>query len=350
MRHGGEIYGKKIHTDFSVNLNPLGMPPEVHDALRLSLDRISQYPDIGQREVRRAIADALDMESGAVYAGSGASELIMAAVRAVKPERALVFEPAFSGYSHALDAAGCRVIHHILREENGFKMTRDDLKVMDSELDLVFLCDPSNPAGQNMDEEVLREALETAKHNNITVILDESFILMSDKADTEQKNRSRELLRKYDNVIIIRSLTKILAVPGIRIGYVLSAPCNIDRIIGQLPEWNLPVTGESAVKEGIRIVTGKGYISRTLDVIRKERGYLSGMLGRLGLPVFDSNTCFILFRGPEKLYDELLERGILIRDCSDYEGLSKGFFRIAVKDHAHNEILIKNMKEILNAI
>lgn len=347
-RHGGDIYRNRIDIDFSVNLNPLGTPSSVMDALKSALKRVECYPDPFQEDVRRKLADLHGLDRENVYAGCGASELIQAAIRAINPKRALLFEPGFSGYRYALESVGCVMTHHPLSEGNGFAPAKEDIRAISTDIDIVFVCDPLSPSGINIDDELIDCILDEAKNNKAAVILDESFYEMSDKAAAAAANRSRELIMKYDNLFIIRSLTKLLAIPGIRAGYAISSCANIRRMIRQLPEWNLPVTSEEAIKAGIRAISETGLVQETVRLIRKERDYLSGILKGYGFKVIDSNTSYILFRGPDDLYDKLLGRGILIRDCSDYEGLEKGWYRTAVKDHMCNEKFAEALREIMN--
>lgn len=352
MSHGGDIFRNRVNTDFSVNLNPLGTPGAVMEAVRASLGNAAHYPDPEQEEVRSAIARSAGLDMRCVYAGNGASELIMAAVRAVSPKRALLFEPAFAGYGHALRAAGCEIVRQTLSAENGFALTRKDAAALGEgggeRIDLVFLCDPANPTGVNIDEEVLTLILDAAEENGTFVCLDESFFLMSEKAARKEIAARADLVRKYSRLFIVRSLTKILALPGIRTGYLLSCPDNIDGVRRQLPEWNLPVTGEAAIREGIRILGETDYVHRALELIRAEREFLTGELRGLGIEVLDSDTSFLLLKGPCDLYEELLAREILIRDCSDFEGLSGGYYRIAVKSRQDNEKFIRIVREIMH--
>ena len=352
MSHGGDIYRNRVNTDFSVNLNPLGTPGAVMEAVRASLGNAAHYPDPEQEEVRGTIARSAGLDLRCVYAGNGASELIMAAVRAVRPKRALLFEPAFAGYGHALRAAGCEIVRKTLSAENGFALTRKDAAALGEgggeRIDLVFLCDPANPTGVNIDEDVLLFLLDMAERNGTFVCLDESFFLMSDKAARKEIAARADLVRKYSHLFIVRSLTKILALPGIRTGYLLSCPDNIDRVRRQLPEWNLPVTGEAAILEGIRIIAETDFAERTLGLVRAEREFLSGELRGMGIEVFDSDTSFLLCKGPCGLYEELLRREVLIRDCSDFEGLSKRYYRIAVKSRQDNEKFVRILREIMH--
>ena len=348
MRHGGDIYRNKVNIDFSVNLNPSGVPKEMLKAAEASIMNASVYPDIRQGKVRRVLAEYNATEPECVYAGNGASELIMAAVQAVRPANAVIFEPAFSGYKHVLNAVGCEIYHHTLKEENGFELTPDDLKVLDKDTDMVFICDPVNPVGHNISDEIIKEILAIAAVYDIAVCVDESFMLMSDKALEHRSVDYVKEIKAYKKLYVIRSVTKLFAMPGIRMGYVLSSPEGIEKIRRQLPEWNLPVTAEAAITEGIKLIKDTSFVRGTVDLIRSEREYLTDELRKYGMKVFRSNTSFVLCKGPEALYEKLLERGVLIRDCSEDFGLGYGFYRIAVKDHESNMKLTQILGEILN--
>ena len=346
MNHGGDIYRNKVNIDFSVNLNPLGTPERVKAAVAESIGRASFYPDIMQEEVRNVIAGALGIDKSLVYAGSGASELIMALVRAARPKKALLFEPAFSGYEYALEAVGCEIQRHYPGEEKSFALTCDDIAAIEDDCDMVFVCDPSNPSGQGIDDGVLTAVLDKAAKMNACVCLDESFFLLSDKAAEENAGMRDKLAEEHKNLIIVRSLTKILAMPGIRMGYVLASPDIIGRISRQLPEWNLSVCCEAGIKAGIKEIYETDFVGRTVEMIKRERKTLADGLTELGLKVFGSDTSFLLIKGPVDLYQKLLKRGILIRDCRDYSGLGKGYYRIAVRSHEDNCRLLITLREL----
>ncbi|WP_029231685.1 pyridoxal phosphate-dependent aminotransferase [Butyrivibrio sp. VCB2006] len=403
MAHGGDIYRNKVNMDYSVNLNPLETRAEILTAVQGAISKAQLYPDILQQEVREAIADTIGLTSEYIYAGNGASELIMAAVRAMteifanpghdglegisgekknrnkyekRHLKALLFEPGFSGYEYALKAAGAEIVRHVLTEEKSFDLTIENLEALTNDIDVVFICDPNNPTGRRIDEAVLTTFLDKAKEKNITVCLDDSFYLMSDteiyghnRYSKEMLHTRSKLIEKYDNLIIITSLTKLFALPGIRMGYVVAVPDTIVRIRKQLPEWNLAVTSDAGIKAGMKLIVETDFIARTNEIISVERAFLSKELRNLGLKVYDSDTCFILFQGPQNLYDNLLERGILIRDCSDYNGLCRTdstedsnngnlmdvsdgitnrFYRIAVRNHDDNEKLVEAMKFAIN--
>ncbi len=358
MAHGGDIYRNKVNIDFSVNLNPMPVPGSVGEAAIAGLDKASLYPDIKQTRVRNALAAAECVKSECVYAGSGASELIMACVRAVAPKKVLLCEPCYTGYLHALESIGaadlsdpqnfkCRnnidIHEYSLNKTNNFRIGRDILDHMTEDTDLMFLTDPWNPTGVNIEDGLLVDILDKALSCHIHVILDLSFLLMSDKAVGLSPDHTAGLIDRYDNLFIIKSFTKLFSLPGLRMGYVISSSINIQAIICRLPEWNLSSVAAQTMIACADVIKNTDYVCDTVSLIHRERGYLTGALRQLGYKVYDSDTSFILLETEQYLYNKLLGNGILIRDCSDYRSLGPSFYRIAVREHALNEVLIRSL-------
>ena len=347
MSHGGDIYRNKVEIDFSINLNPLGIRDEMKAALVKALDRSLEYPDQDQRKVRKKIADLEGLDFGNVFAGCGASELIPAIVRSLHPENALIFAPSYTGYERALDGAGVDILYHNTMKESGFDLTMEDTKSITDKTDLVFLCDPINPTGKNIKREVLNEMVRKAYEAGARVILDESFYLLSKRCRGSFRSKSVDLLRKYDNLYILRSFTKLFCVPGIRAGVVFGPHDGIKEIAKQVPEWNLPVTSEAVISTGYDIMKSGVFLRETLEAIKSGRDYLTDKLKGFGFNVYDSDTSFVLFEGPEGLRPKLLKKGILIRECDDYPSLGKGYYRIAVRSEEDNKKLIEKIGECL---
>ena len=353
--HGGNI-SSGIDIDFSVSLNPYTDPvveSAIEEAAGLGLKHARSYPDIDQTEVRAAIAGSVGINPDCVIAANGSSELIMAAVRAFMPKSPLLCRPCFGGYDHALKSVGgCKIRDHYTKEEDGYALTKDVLPHMTEDIDLMFLCDPANPSGKNIDEELLESILKRADELNIKVILDESFLMLSDKY---QKYTHEKTARKYidsRNLIVIRSYTKCFALPGIRMGYALSCPENIKILRQNLPEWNLSSIGNALMSRLSNKSMIAGFLEKSHDLIVSEKGYLSGELTSIGFKVFDSNANFLLFKAVGKLcqiniYEKMIGQGILIRNCNDFDGLSKDHYRISVRDHNDNEQLIRALRSIL---
>ena len=155
MSHGGDIYSNKVNIDFSVSLNPAKPDKEDDIALKnaflAGIDDAGNYPDPDQREVRSAVAAAEGLAEDNILAGAGASELIMTLVRMICPKNVLLIEPGYSGYRYALStAAGCKVMSHVLREEDAFTPGSDILDKITPKTDLLIIQDPINPTGKKL--------------------------------------------------------------------------------------------------------------------------------------------------------------------------------------------------------
>lgn len=338
--HGGDIYRNHVEKDFSVNVNPLGIPNAVKKALRDAVELCSEYPDIRAGKLKKAVSGRLAVPEEYLLFGNGASELIMGTVRAVKPGKTVIPIPSFYGYEYAARAAGSVVLYHQTTAGTGFMPDRKLLKAITEDVDLLFLANPNNPTGRLTDKEILRALLETCKEKGVYVVLDECFI---DFCDSRFSMLSE--VDKYDNLLLVRAYTKIFSIPGVRIGYMIcSNRTLLNKIERQLSEWNLSTFAQQA---GIACAKQAAFVSKTIDQVKKERQFLSENLKKLGLQVFASEANFLLIYSEKPLYRKLLERGILIRDCENFRGLSKGYYRIAVKQRKDNEILLKAIGECI---
>lgn len=368
--HGGDIYTRKIEYDFSVNINPLGYPAEVLEYIKKCLEKADDYPDIFQKRARERVAVLEGVDEDEIICGNGASELIMAVIRAVNPKNALIVSPGFYGYIHALHAAGIKekkasgsgesgesaelldnrayYQEYLLREESGFCIQEDILEYIDS-VDMLFLANPNNPTGRNIDPEILERILQRAKEKKCAVLLDECFLRLSDNVKSFKSS-----VNEYSNLYVVDAFTKIFALPGIRSGYLISKKDNIEKVRRQLPEWNLSTASEALLVAGAGELLNTDYADRSLELIRRERDYVKIELNKLGFKVYTSDTNFLLIRILMKenidLYERLIQRKILIRDCSDFSGLGKGWYRIAVKKHEENAMLINEIKQILETL
>lgn len=337
--HGGDIYRNQVTVDFSVNVNPLGIPQAVKAALREAVEHCDRYPDLAGKELKQAVAGMLDVSEEYLLFGNGASELLMAIVHALRPKKTVIPTPSFYGYEYASKATGREIIFYDMREENGFRPEEDFFSILTQDVDLLFLANPGNPFGTILDKDYLRKLLSHCRKMGICVALDECFA----KFCTEEISMLDEI-ETYENLIIVRAFTKIFAIPGVRLGYLVCADRRLlERIRIQLPEWNLSVFAQAA---GCVCAAQKGYLIKTAEYVAKERKFLMEGLRRLGIRVVSGEANFLLIYSEALLYEKLLKRGILIRDCENFRGLSKGYYRIAVKSREDNALLLKNIGEI----
>lgn len=327
--HGGDIYSREIIYDFSVNVNPNGMPDGVRCALIDNIDRFEQYPDVNCTELRCALGNRENIRVENIVCGNGAADLIYRAVQALKPKRALIPAPTFSEYERALLSMNCDLEHYFTREEDNFSL-RDDILNRICGMDMMFICNPNNPVGNLIDRDLLKRIVEKCADCGTILIIDECFI---------------EFVEKYsgigcgipENMIVLRAFTKIYAMAGIRLGYMLCGSSVLAEKIQRCGQcWSVSVPAQIA---GIAALSEKDYVSKTVRLITEERKYLTNFLEKSGLKVCPSDANFILFKCEFPLDELLLKDKIAIRNCSNYIGLGSGWFRIAVKTHDKNQVL-----------
>lgn len=338
--HGGDVYAGDIDLDFSANTNPFGLPEGVKAAIFTCLDELHRYPDPYCRKLVSAIAAYEGVPREYVLCGNGAAELIYSYCEAAKPKTALELAPTFSEYSLALERAGCRVQRHYLREAEDFRVTERLLSDIENlRPDAVFLCDPNNPTGRLMDPELKTKLLETCVRLGIRLFADECFIDLTGGTCFVPLTEACPLLTMQ------KAFTKSFGMAGMRLGYVISSDAELlSGMSRTVQPWNVSTVAQEA---GAAALTESGFIEKTKALIEKERPRMAQALSGLGLCVFPSDANFLLIRGPETLGAKLREKRIAVRDCSNYFGLEKGFYRIAVKLPEENDILIEAIKEIL---
>lgn len=337
--HGGDIYGNRVTLDFSVNVNPLGVPEAVKKALHHAADVCMQYPDIAARKLKKAVSQMLQVSEEYLLFGNGASELFLAIVHGMKPKKTVIVVPSFYGYEYAAGAAEGEVIFYETKEEDGFSLKEDFFRILTEEAELLFLANPNNPTGKLLDMDYLKRLLWHCKRQGIIVVLDECFIEFCDGGSSVLRD-----LEQFENLLLVRAFTKSFAIPGVRLGYLVSRnQLLLDRIRGHLPEWNLSCFAQAA---GVACAAQREFLEETAAYTRKERQFLEAGLKKHGIRVFPGAANFLLVYSPMPLYESLLERGILIRRCENFRGLSKGFYRIAVKTRKENETLLKVIGEM----
>ncbi len=322
-------YGE--HLDFSVNINPWGPPESVASIFGGSGQRAERYPDIEASELKKEVARFHGIKPAQVLAGNGSSELIYLAAQLRSGKRGVIFTPAFSEYERALKAAGCKV-----RFKNGTGSNFPGV-------DIVFLGNPNNPTGVLIPRE---DILEKARSNPKTLfVTDEVFMDFSDIRQSVLKDTLR-----YRNLIVICSLTKLFAVPGLRIGYAAAHPKIIEALAKRQPPWSVNALAQEVGKKCLK---EKEYIEQSKRKIQEARASFFERLSAVSwLKPYPSQANFILCEILDKqltstqLQQKLFKQKILIRNCDNFRGLVKGrFIRLAVRKPDENEVLIKILKE-----
>lgn len=341
--HGGEVYSHPVEIDFSANINPLGTPEAVTEAVRQSIPLLGQYPDPHCRQLVEKIARYEGVDPDWVLCGNGAAELIYSLCAAVRPKRVLVPMPSFSEYRDALMANGAQIECFFLREEDDFALTEDFLTALENfRGEMVMLCSPNNPTGQIIPPELLKKILKISKKKGMFLFLDECFLDLT----MEHSLSAKALLKKYRNLFILKAFTKSFAMPGLRLGYCLCANADLLKTMGRNTQaWNVSLPAQMA---GIAALEEGDYLAQARTLIDEERRRMEAEMQALGLRYIPSRANFLLFHSSVPLYGALLNRGIQIRDCENYPGLGENWYRVAVKLPEQNRALLNAMEEILN--
>ncbi len=346
--HGGNIDGlaKKAACaseqilDFSSSINPLGPPEFLRSTVSRSLENIVHYPDPKAERLITIAAKVSGINESSILAANGSEQIIYAVPRAFKLKKALITVPSYIDYEKSCKLAGLEVVYAYMDEADNFTPDSAKLSAAIEKDMLVFIGYPGNPAGTAMDKEQVRKLAD--KHPDAIFVIDEAF------ADFCEKDFSF-LPDIPPNVIILRSLTKFFAIPGLRIGLAFASESNTVLIGEQLPPWSVNSIAQEVGKK--IMANSREYIRETIELINPLRKRLSGQLTALGLKVFPGIANYLLVKLPrerEDIYDRLLmEYHIAVRDCANFKGLSSQFFRIAVKKKDENDYLISSLKQVL---
>lgn len=352
--HGGNVFGMARElgtttagiTDFSASINPLGLSPLVREAIIAALDSLVHYPDAGHQELKQALADFHGVPPGAIVVANGSTELIYRLPALLNGRRALIVSPAFSEYRRALDQHRREAHHFILSAKDDFVL---DPRALEAALkkgyDALYLCNPGNPSGRLYPLPLVEQVYHLCHARGTFLVLDEAFM------DFCEESSAKQLVAAGDNAVILRSMTKFSAIPGLRLGYAIANEAVAARLGTMGGPWNVNTL---ALAAGAAALRDTEHSRRTIEFIQEERGYLAKRLSRFPqLTVYPSEVNFLLLEITNgltagELKERLLPHRLLIRDCANFAGLTPHFFRIAVRTRGENERLLGCLERILN--
>lgn len=331
--------------DFSASINPLGPSSYSLQAIQDNLSGLDHYPEPSGAVLKRALAQYLKVEEQYLVLGNGSSELIYLCARLFYRHRVLVLAPSFSEYGQGV-INPCIV--RVGLDLSTMRLPLDELSALLREGDLLFIANPNNPTANLFNREELLQILQLVKNKQAMLILDETFIdFIQDRSVS-----LRDISSQGSNLVILGSLTKFFALPGLRIGYALSSRDNIVKMERLLPPWRI---NNLALAAGAAALQDQEYIRNTLSLITRERAFLIDGLDKIaGLTVYPSQANYILIdagnRGitAAQLQSRLGPEGILIRDCRNFYNLSPGCLRVAVRSHRENVIFLRTLRKVLD--
>lgn len=353
--HGGDIwtasaqYGVEPERfiDFSANINPLGPPPVLLDKLREALPIVTAYPDPGHRALTAKLADKLGREEAGFVVGNGAAENMALALLAAGPKKVGIVEPCFSEYEALSRQFGAEVVSVRGTEERAFRAEPEAVQRLIGACDLVFIGQPNNPNGVQYSREELRSFAEAGERNGSYVIIDEAFI---DFIPESGRRSLLDELERYRRLILVRSMTKFYAIPGLRLGYAVAHPQTARAMRDKQVTWS--VNALALLAGEICLEAGSAFEEATISLVAKQRARLRQGLEQLGCLTWPGEANFLLVRLPEGktaagVQAALGARGILVRNCAMYKGLSERDIRVAIKDEPACLRLLQEMKDVL---
>jgi threonine-phosphate decarboxylase len=357
--HGGNIYSASRESgrdpteilDFSASINPLGPSPRVWRAITASRHLLSHYPDPDCWDLRQALARFRRIDPEQIVVGNGSTELIDALPRALGIHRLLVVQPTFSEYAAAMGRAGGEATALYADRSDHYAIPIDRLcRVMETgrndgrPIDGVVLCHPNSPTGQACSAEDVTRLAKAARRRGLWLIIDEAF------ADYCPERSVLSYAGSWPHVVVLRSMTKFYALPGLRVGYAVASQAIIRRLRRQLPPWSISVMGQVAALAALDDATHARKSLRFMARARERFGrLLTALPGCIVMPTCANYFLVELPRGrsARELTEQLRRRGLLIRDCSSVPGANSRSIRLAVRTVQENDRLILALSQLL---
>ena len=347
-----KVYGisKDDIVSFSANVNPLGLSTLMKNELAKHLDVLTSYPDREYTKLRESIADYVNTAAGNVVVGNGSTELISLFIKFSMPKHALILGPTYSEYQHEVELCGGKSEYFRLREEADFEPDTDELiSSLDAGYDLLVLCNPNNPTSSAFTALQLGRILDKCRQLGIFVIIDETYVEFSERYD---EINAIPLTHNYDNLVVLRGISKFFAAPGLRLGYAVTSSTKIrQQVIDIQNAWSINSLAEAA---GKLMFSDAAYIAATKELIFTEREHMTRELSAIdGLKVYPADANFILIRilkdgiDADLMFDEAIKEGMMIRNCASFEYLDNSYFRVCVMSPEDNERLLKCIKRVM---
>ncbi len=337
-----EQAGKKLPSeiiDFSENVHPFGPPVFLKEQWADFFDLLASYPDPQAEPFRSKAAEYHGVGKQQIAAGNGAAEVFTWLARRYRNKRVLLVEPAFSEYRSTLESENAQIMEINLRPENNWQLQLDEVEKQAAHCDAFYVCNPHNPTGRLLNLSVLSEIAELCK-GNCELVIDEAFI------DFVGEHASfAPLLKTYPHVIIVRSMTKMYALAGLRLGYAIAEAGIIRELTGSRAHWN--VNGLAAAA-GARCFSEEPYRERVIAAAVSERVKMETYLEATGCTFVPSTANFLCFQLPnpklsEPFFHAMLEAGIVLRHTYSFKGMDGQWFRIGMKSASAMERLRKEM-------
>ena len=332
--------------DMSSNINPLGPPAGLIKYLEKHIDAIGKFPDVDSREITAQFADQCHIDADRVLAGNGTTQFIYALPQALGIKNALIAGPTYSDYADACRLNNVKTTFVIAEESHNFQPNLEEIKKYLGMVDSVFICNPNNPTGSLIPPDDLKAMCQS--YPDTIFIVDESYLSFIQGAD-EKSIRRQDL----NNLIVLVSISKIFAIPGLRIGFVVSSPERMKQLRRFLQPWSVNSLAQLAT--GYLMIHKDevdAFIEKTNRLIIAERARLVAAFEDIpDIILYPSATNFLIARLRNRLdaaevCSRLAGQKILVRNCDNFYGLTNRHIRISLKLPEHNLLFTQNLLHI----
>lgn len=335
---------------FGANVNPLGLSDSVKSDLAEHLDIISSYPDRNYTSLKNAVGAYTGADTAHIVVGNGSTELISLLISQRSAKKALVLGPTYSEYERELSLTGGSITHYDLKESGNFVLdTEDFLRHLTPDIDLLILCNPNNPTSSAIRTGEIEKILAFCQKQNTFVMIDETYV---EFAPDICEITAVPLAAKYDNLMVIRGVSKFFAAPGLRFGYgITSNSAFLKALLIHQNPWSLNSVGAYV---GERMLCDKDYITNTRNLICPERERLCRKLSEIpGIKIYKPYGNFILVRILKEsvtsfdVFEAAIKEKMMIRDCSSFKSLDGEYIRFCIMMPEDNDRLLKCIRQTL---
>ena len=337
-------------TSFAANVNPIGISPKLRSALAEHIDAITGYPEREYTSLRKCIASYADTNFKNIIVGNGSTELISLFIQILKPHKALILGPTYSEYEREVTLAGGTSRYYRLDESHGFSVHVDLLaRQLNETFELLILCNPNNPTSTAISRSDMRQILDICKENGIYVLVDETYV---EFAEDLHAITAIPLSQYYNNIIVLRGVSKFFAAPGLRLGY---AVCGNRDLVKEVVGHQAPsALNTLAAIAGEIMFTDEDYIARTRKLISSERDRICQKLDSIpGVAYYPPKANFILLKilkedvAAMDIFEAAIRKKLMIRDCSDFPFLNNKYFRFCIMMPEKNDELLNVIEKLL---
>jgi threonine-phosphate decarboxylase len=358
--HGGNVWElsekHKIPVDqiidFSISTNPLGAPEKAVESIRQHLNLIHHYPDPDHEWLLEALAKSAGVAPNNVVVGNGSTELIYLFNEVFLEDgyEAVIPVPTFSEYKAAIERFGGNMVFIICDSANNFRLNLEELeKSITKKTRIIFLCNPNSPTGWLYEKADILRIIKFAADENVLVFVDEDYI---DFVDDSKRYSMADYVNEYNNLFVLRSLTKFFGLAGVRIGFGVGSPELVNVLTRVIMPWSVNSLAMFAAAEAVKDTE---FIKKSRLLISNSKKQMLEMFKTIPwLKVYPSETNFLLIEIIRKdltstqLAEALAKKGLLIRDCEDFDGLNNRFFRVTVRKPEENRKLVEQIKSLGN--